>query len=79
MSDVADEPARTQRPRSVRLTVDLLPEDHARLRQWCMDVAVRLGRGNISQADVVRVLLERLHADPELDQQVVAALTGRRR
>jgi hypothetical protein len=79
MSDVADDPARTPRQRSVRLTVDLLPEDHARLRQWCMDVAVKLGRGSISQADVVRVLLERLHTDPELGQQVVATLVGRRR
>jgi len=79
MSDVADGPARTPRPRSVRLTVDLPREDHTKLGHWCMEVAVRLDRGKISQADVIRVLLQRLQADPELSEQVIAALADRRR
>jgi hypothetical protein len=79
MSDDADGPARTPRPRSVRLTVDLPPEDHAKLGRWCMEVAVQLDRGKISQADVIRVLLQRLHTDPELGEQVIAALADRRR
>jgi len=79
MSNDADGPARTPRPRSVRLTVDLPPEDHTKLRQWCTEVAVRLDRGRISQADVIRVLLHRLHTDPELKDQVIAALADRHR
>ena len=77
MDDDADGPARTPRQRPIRVTVDLAPEDHTRLRQWCTDAAVQLGRGKIAQADVIRVLLERLHADPELGRQITAALTRR--
>ncbi|WP_203932145.1 hypothetical protein [Virgisporangium ochraceum] len=57
-----------------------LPKDvHADLKAWCMTAAAELDRANVAQADVVRLLLLRLHQDPELRRFVVESLRSWRR
>ena len=89
-ADTAEPPAVAPAPRAapkaapakvrtapVRITVDLSPVDHRNLKRWCDDTALTLGRASIAGADVVRVLLDRLHSDPALAQQVIASLAQR--
>jgi hypothetical protein len=61
----------------VRITVDLSPVDHRNLKRWCDETAHQLGRASVAGADVVRVLLDRLHADPALARDVVDGLAQR--
>lgn len=65
------------RTRPVRITVDLAPVDHRRLKRWCDDVAEPVGTATVPLADVVRVLLARLHADRDLQAQVIDDLRRR--
>lgn len=71
-------PAPAQRRGRVRITVDLEPEDHVRLRRWCNDAADQLGRASVAQVDVVRALLDRLHCDQDLARQVLKTIEERR-
>jgi hypothetical protein len=71
-------PTPVPRMRRVRVTVDLEPEDHMRLRRWCNDAAEQLGRGSVAQVDVVRALLHRLHCDQELARHVMKAIEEHR-
>jgi hypothetical protein len=66
------------RMRRVRVTVDLDPEDHMKLRRWCNDAAEQLGRGSVAQVDVVRALLHRLHCDQQLAGHVMKAIEEQR-
>ena len=71
-------PAPVPRMRRVRVTVDLEPEDHVKLRRWCNDAADQLGRTSVTQVDVVRALLDRLHRDQELARHVMNAIDRQR-
>ncbi|THJ74767.1 MULTISPECIES: hypothetical protein [Frankia] len=66
------------RTRPVRITVDLAPVDHRALKRWADDAADEVGTAGVALADVVRVLLDRLHADPALRQAVIEGLRERR-
>ena len=52
----------------VRITVDLDPERHRRLKQYALDAGAR-------SAPVVRALLDELDGDPELSARVRARLS----
>lgn len=63
----------TPRPASgktVRITVDLDPERHRRLKQYALDAGAR-------SAPVVRALLDELVQDPELSARVQARLSAK--
>ena len=53
----------------VRITVDLDPERHRRLKQYALD-------GGARSAPVVRALLDELDEDPELSARVRARLSA---
>lgn len=72
-------PVQKVRTAPVRITVDLSPVDHRNLKQWCDNTAEQLGRASIASAEVVRLLLDQLHADPALAQAVTAGLAQRAR
>lgn len=65
-------PARGRVPRvaPVRITVDLDPAQHRRLKRRCADYADDLERPSVHAADVVRALLDELDADAGLAARV---------
>jgi hypothetical protein len=63
------------RTRPVRITVDLAPPLHRAVKDWARTTAADLGR-DVALAEVIRVLLTQLDADPELARQVRAQLTA---
>lgn len=65
------------RARSVRLSLDVPPEDHAALVDWCVKIAADLQVARVPGQDVLRALLKRGFNDPVLRENVnrdVAAL-----
>lgn len=62
------------RTRPVRITVDLAPPLHRAVKDWTRATAADLGR-DVALAEVIRVLLVQLDADPELARRVRAQLT----
>jgi hypothetical protein len=50
----------------VRSTVDLSAGQHAKLRAWCGETAVDLGRARVTTQDVLRALVDLLLADKTL-------------
>lgn len=63
------------RTRPVRITVDLAPSLHGAVKNWVRGTAAGLGR-DVALAEVIRVLLTQLDADPELARQVRDQLTA---
>jgi hypothetical protein len=63
-----------QRMRKIRVTVDLAGDAHCRLQQWCIDAGRDLDHRSVKQAVVIRLLLERLYSDPELERHVMDSL-----
>lgn len=50
----------------VRSTVDLPAGQHARLRAWCGETAVELGRARVTSQEVLRALVDLLLTDETL-------------
>lgn len=59
------------RVRPVRLTLDVAPADHAALARWSLDASAELGRARVAGQELMRALLRRALADPELRRLVV--------
>lgn len=65
--------------RPVRITVDLPPAEHQALARLALDAAGRLGLGRVHGQEVVRALVRRLLADPELKAQIITDVGEARR
>jgi hypothetical protein len=60
----------------VRSTVDLSPLQHTKLKTWCTDAAVQLGRARVTTQDVMRTMVDLLLEDEELAEQVRRGIVG---
>lgn len=70
------------RTKPVKMTVDLAPIEHRKLRLWCAQTAADLELPEVAASEVVRVLVARLQTDPGLAEAVrtdLAANGGSRR
>jgi hypothetical protein len=56
---------------TVRITTDLAPSEYRTLIACAADVAADLGKARVPHTRVVRALVARLEADPELKAKVV--------
>ena len=65
---------RVPRVAPVRITVDLDPTRHRRLKRWCGDTAELIQRPAVAGADVVRALLDELDEDADLATRIRARL-----
>jgi hypothetical protein len=63
----------------IRISLDLAPALFDQLTQWRTRAARQLGRGRVTNADALRVLVRLLMADQELTARVVAALRNESR
>lgn len=77
-----DAPARRQqatlRTKPVRLTVDMTPELHRKLKRWAADAADEIEAADVPLAEVVRALVRRLAEDDQLAAQVLEDLRSLR-
>lgn len=70
-SSVPTEPQRTARAvrtRPVRLTVDVAPAEHAELGRLALEAAAELGVARVHGQEIVRALIRRYLADPEVQR-----------
>jgi hypothetical protein len=58
----------------VRSTVDLAPMQHARLKAWCQETAIEIGRTRVTTQDLVRTMVDRLLTDETLARKIRADL-----
>jgi hypothetical protein len=68
------------RTKPVRMTVDMAPSLHRKLKQWTGEAAGRLDVADVPAAEVVRILVELLSAEPgerSWDAQLSPALSER--
>lgn len=64
----------TERSRMVRRSVDLSPNHHAKLGEWCNETAVQIGTARVTGQDVFRALVARLLTDETLARKIRADL-----
>ncbi len=69
-------PTPIQRVKPVRLTVDLSPSLHASFLGWCLTATQQVG-GRVTASEAVRVLVERLLDDKDLQQHAIRELRRR--
>ena len=65
-------PAGQVNAKPVRSTVDLAPLQHNRLKAWCNEAAVQLGRTRVTTQDVMRTMVELLLDDKPLTEKTLA-------
>jgi hypothetical protein len=58
----------------IRISLDLAPALFDQLTEWRTRAARQLGRGRVTNADALRVLVRTLMSDEELSGRVIAAL-----
>jgi hypothetical protein len=58
----------------IRISLDLAPTLFDQLTEWRTKAARQLGRGRVTNADALRVLVRMLMADEELTARVIGAL-----
>lgn len=58
------------RTKPVKMTVDLAPIEHRKLKLWCAQAAADLELPEVAASEVVRVLVSRLQSDPDLAEQI---------
>src|SRR4051794_38504188 len=58
----------------IRISLDLAPALFDQLTEWRTRAARQLGRGRVTNADALRILVRMLMADQELTAQVIADL-----
>src|SRR4051812_36186477 len=58
----------------IRISLDLAPALFDQLTEWRTKAARQLGRGRVTNADALRVLVRTLLADEELTARVIQAL-----
>jgi hypothetical protein len=61
------------------LTVDVAPADHAALGRLALDAAGTLGLARVHGQDIVRALIHRMLADPQLQHAVLQEIATTRR
>ncbi|PCC39104.1 hypothetical protein CIK66_10475 [Brachybacterium alimentarium] len=82
---MASKPRTSRAPRSsgavrvkpVRITTDLGAAQHRALKDFCDQLAADAGLARVPGSEVVRVLLDQLHEDPELKQNVTDEIIRR--
>lgn len=79
-TEQAQPPAQSARPRarSVRLTIDVTPNDHTALTQWCAEIAQEIDVTRVAGQELMRVLLRRALADPVLREHVTREIAATR-
>ena len=65
-----------QRVKPVRLTVDLSPSLHAAFLSWCLAATQQVGQ-RVTASEAIRVLVERLTDDVDLQRHVTTELRHR--
>lgn len=73
-SEGSDGEPRVPRTRPVRVTVELSPMEHKQLRRWCAETSADLDLPVVAGAEVFRALLNLMHDDPAVAEQVRAEL-----
>jgi hypothetical protein len=68
--DTRDAEPRVPRTRPVRVTVELSPMEHKKLRRWCAETSADLDLPVVAGAEVFRALLNLMHDHPEVAEQV---------
>jgi hypothetical protein len=58
----------------IRISLDLAPALFDQLTEWRTRAARQLGRGRVTNADALRVLVRMLVSDPELTRRVITEL-----
>lgn len=58
------------RAKNVRRTVDLSPDQHAKLNAWCGETAEMIGSARVTGQDVLRTLVARLLTDETLARKI---------
>lgn len=79
VSRSGDDQGVAPRVRPIRTTVDLPPAEHQALARLALDAASRLGLGRVHGQEIVRALVRRLLADPELQAQIIRDISEARR
>lgn len=54
----------------VRSTVDLPPVQHHKLKDWCSEAAIMIGKSRVTTQDVMRALVARLLEDETLAREI---------
>ena len=71
---VAAEPA-SIRTKPVRLSTDISPNAYRDLNAYCAEVAAQVGKARIAHTLVLRKLIDALHTDSRLREQIADAVT----